>query len=102
MMSVNKKVICEPYKEPRGIKGGISSGVAFVKQKNNIYGLRVLMDAAIDDRISLKAGDVVYLTEEMLYTNKNYSNPMECKEVKEQFVIIEFNHIVFIKRYNEG
>jgi hypothetical protein len=101
-MSVNKKVICEPYKEPRGIKGGITSGVAFVKQKNNIYGLKVLMDVIIDDKISLKIGDIVYLTEEMLYNNKNYSTPMECKDMKEQFVAIEFGHVVFIKRNNEG
>lgn len=95
--SYNKQIICEPYRGSTGIKSKISSGVAVIQQKVGVIGLKVLQDAVIDTETTLKAGDIVYIREEILHTNKPYSQALECKDIKVPFALINFAHVAFVK-----
>jgi len=95
--SYNKQVICEPYKGSTGIKSKVSSGVAVVQQKVGVIGLKVLANAVISDTLILKRGDTVYVKEEILHTHKQYSQHLECKDIKEPFALINFAHVAFVK-----
>lgn len=98
MKSVNHMVIVEPYAGPKGLKSKITSGVAVVQQKTGVIGLKVLADAEISDKISIKAGSTVYIKEETLYTLKEqYSKPLECDAVGKPFVLAQYQHVVFVK-----
>jgi len=98
MKSINLMIACEPYKGARGLKSKISSGVAVVQQKTGVVGLKVLTDAFIDKDTTIKAGSVIYIKEEILYTYKDqYSKPLECDVIKGEFVLANYSHVVFVK-----
>jgi len=95
--SFNHQIITEPYKGSTGIKSKISSGVAVVQQKSGVIGLKVLRDAIVDDALTIKKGATVYVREDILHTNKNYAHPLECDEISEPFVLMNFAHVAFVK-----
>jgi len=98
MKSVNLMIACEPYKGGRGLKSKISGGVAVVQQKTGVVPLKVLADAEIDKDLTIKAGSTIYIKEEILYTYKDqYSQVLECSEIKEPFVLANYSHVAFIK-----
>lgn len=99
--SFNRKIVCEPYKATNGLKSKVSRGVAVVQQKTEVVGLKVLRDAKVDNDLELKSGDVVYLKEETLHTIKQYQYPLECVDIEEPFVIVDFGHVDFVKVNNE-
>jgi len=97
MKSYNMQIITEPYKGSTVIKSKISSGVAVVQQKSGVIGLKVLRDAVIDDKLTISKGDTVFIREDILHVNKNYSAPLECSEMSDQFVLVNFAHVAFVK-----
>lgn len=100
--SYNQQVICEPYLGARGIKSKISSGVAIVQQKTSVIGLKVLRDAVIDDSITIKKGDTLFIKEEILHTYKEFSQPLECSDISAPFILVNFGHVSFVKASNEN
>ena len=97
MISLNNKIICEPYTGGRGIKSKITSGVSIIQQKTGIIGLKVLQDAKINDTLTITKGSTIYIKEEILYTYADlYSKVLDCKDIKEPFVLAEFSHLVFV------
>ena len=96
--SYNNIIITEPYKGKTGIRSKVQSGVAVIQQKVNVVPLRVLQDAYISDKIEIKKGDVVYVKEDILHVNKQYSQPLECDDVSGQFVLMNYSHIAFVKK----
>ncbi len=100
MISVNNKVILEPYKGKRKIEASVKSGFASVKQKNTIIGLKMLAEAHIvEDGTSrtIPAGCIAYISEETMFTNKIYQKQYECHYFDEKFIIVDFSIISFIK-----
>ena len=98
--SYNNQIICEPYGGSKGLKSKITSGVAVVQQKTGVIGLRVLRDAYLFDNgvnPQINKGDIVYLREDVLHVNQNYSQPLECDSISEKFVLINFAHVAFVK-----
>lgn len=96
--SINNIIICKPYKGARGLKSKIHSGVAVVQQKTEVIGLEVLKDARINENLTIKAGDIVYIKEELLYTHKDtYSLELSCKDIGEPFVLANYAHVAFVK-----
>lgn len=96
--SFNNQIACEPYQGSRGLKSKISAGVAVVQQKTEVIGLKVLADAQINDSISIKKGDKIYIKEETLYNHKEmYSRPLKLESIKEPFVLANFSHVVFVE-----
>ena len=96
MKSYNRKVICEPYVSKGAIQSEIKGGMSFIKQKSSVIAMKVLMDAQIDDKLTLKAGSSIYILEETLHNQASYQKPLTSIGVKESFVMVDFGHVVFI------
>lgn len=96
MKSFNRKILCEPYVSKGAATSEIKKGMAFVKQKSAVVGLKVLMDAQIDDKITIKKGDSIYILEEVLHNQTSYQKPLTSDALKEPFVLIDFGHVVFV------
>lgn len=97
MISYNNNVICRPYEKKGGIRKKITSGVATMEQKTKLVGLEILEDAFINKDISLKKGSIAYIKEEVLHSTKQYSLPLSCDDMKHNFIMVNFGHIVFVK-----
>lgn len=96
--SVNQMIVCKPYKGFQGLKAKVSSGVAVVQQKTDVIGLEVLEDARIKENTVIKKGSVIYIKEEILYNHKNiYSLELNCKEIKEPFILAHYSHVAFVR-----
>lgn len=95
MISFNRKIVCEPYVSKGAIQSEVKQGMSFIKQKSAVIGMKVLMDARIDDSIEIKAGSLVYILEETLHNQAAYQKPLSSTGVKEPFVLIDFGHVVF-------
>lgn len=95
--SVNHMVVCEPYKGSKGLKSKISGGVSIIQQKTSVIGLRVLADAYISEQLTLKAGSIAYLREDILCQFQDYSTPFNSDATEEPFVLVNYSHIAFIK-----
>ena len=100
--SVNNLIVCEPYRGNRGIKSKVHSGVATIQQKTEVVGLKVLKRACISSEIYVEAGSTIYIKEEVLYNIKEYSVELSCKDISDPFVLVNFQHVVFIKGKNEA
>jgi hypothetical protein len=97
IQSYNHQIITEPYTGATGIKSKITSGVSVVQQKSGVIGLKVLQDAVIDDKLTIKKGSTVFIKEEILHVNKNYSHPLECSKLNFSFVLMNFAHVAFVE-----
>lgn len=96
--SVNQLLVCEPYKGTKGLKSKVSSGMAVVQQKTEMIGLKVLRDAQISESRTIKKGSVVFIKEEVLYTyREQYGTPLNCSEISEPFVLVNYGHVAFVK-----
>jgi len=100
MMSVNNKLMLEPYQGSNKIKAEVSSGFAKISQKGTLVGLKLLADANISyggNELSLKKGQTVYFEEEHLHSNKWSKMLYECKDMDFKFVMGDFGQVRFIK-----
>jgi hypothetical protein len=70
--------------------------MAFVKQKTKVIGLKVVVDAQVDNELVIKRGSVVYIPEEVLYNQTSYQKPLTAERIKEPFVVIDFGHVIFV------
>jgi hypothetical protein len=99
MMSLNNKVICEPYTGGKGLKSEVKSGFASIKQKNSLVGLKVLVEATItvgSKIINIPAGSIAFFNEETLYLHQQYHNPIENEVLGQPFIIAESAHIIMV------
>ena len=97
-MSLNNKIICEPYTGGKGIKAEVKSGFASVK-RGQLVGLKVLVDATVivgTEALNIEKGSTIYITEEHLKINEKYNHPMENEAVGVPFVVAEFSHVVMV------
>lgn len=98
--SINGKIILEPYGNKKGlVSAGENTGFSVVKQRTNLIGLKVLMPCTVRSPngtklCTLSKGDIVYYTEEVLYTHPWSSKLMECPDIEEKFIIGETSLIV--------
>jgi len=98
MKSVNHMLVTKPYEGSRGVKSKIQSGVSVIQQKTGVLGLEVLIDAEISKDVTVKAGSIVYIKEEVLYTYKDmYSQTLDCTEIGESFILANYSHVLFVK-----
>lgn len=70
---INSNVICKPHPISGGLKGEVSNGFAFVKQKTDIVALEVLFESLVDEpnrpQMRIPKGFTVYVKEERIMTN---------------------------------
>ena len=97
LTSLNNTILLEPYISTRKIEATINKGLATVKQKGTLIGLKVVADARLSDTHIVKKGSVAYFDESFLHTNQGLLKPMACDGVEGQFIIMNVGSVVFIK-----
>jgi len=99
IVSYGKNIICKPYQGKKELKSEIRGGVAMITQKSQIVGLKVLKDAKIDGGVVIKAGDTVYLKEDVVYSNKTYHENMSftTENIEGSYVVVDYNSVLFVE-----
>ena len=99
MISVNGKLVVEPYKAPNKIEAKITSGYATIKQKNTLVGLKLMADGKVaigKDMIEVKKGQVVYFPEEILHASDWAKKKFNLDGSEEQFILAESSYVVAV------
>lgn len=97
MLSFNDMLILEPYQQGQGLKEEVRHGIAFVKQKSELFGLRVLVEAKLSDGSFVPAGSTAYISEELLSTQQWAKNLKSCKALGDQkFILVEMKYVNMI------
>ena len=94
MITVNNKLLVRPYKDGIGLKTEVKKGVAFVRQKINLIGVELVVDAKINDKM-YPAGSKVYLLEEH-FAQGQYTIERQSPDIEGPFVIIDSMHVVAV------
>lgn len=93
--SFNGKIVVEAYKHTE-IKAEIRSGWASPQQKNNLKGLRVLVQARLADGTVIPVNSTAYIKEELLHTQPWAKNKLKSDTLKEEFILVTMNEIEYI------
>ena len=94
--TVNNRLIVEMYKK-EALRSTEKSGFAFVAQKLSLKGLKLLVNAKLNDGSFVMKDSVVYVKEELLHTQAWAQKGMECDSIEGQFLIVDLIHVEFIK-----
>lgn len=102
-VSLNDRFIVKPYAGDRTLKAKVSNGFAMVQQKTSIVGLELLMEARLSttnkDLLEIfPKGSMIYVKEELLFTQVWAKAIYESDAVEGNFIIVDVNNIEFIKR----
>lgn len=93
--SMNNRLIVEAYKK-EALRATEKNGFAMVSQKITLKGLKVLVDAKLNDDTLVPVGSIVYIKEEVLHTQAWAQKPLECEAIGEPFLIVDLNFVEFI------
>jgi hypothetical protein len=97
ILSFNDTLILEPYQQGQGLKEEVRSGFAFVKQKSELFGLKVLVEAKLSDGTYIPAGSTAYISEELLSSQQWAKNAKTCAALGEQkFILVEMKYVNMI------
>jgi hypothetical protein len=101
LVSLNNKFIVEPYKGDRTLKANSSSGFALVQQKVSVVGLKLLADSLVQvgrtEREVLEKGSMVFIKEELLFTQIWAKNTYECDGIEGKFIIVDAANVEFVR-----
>lgn len=93
--SFNNKLILESYKHteirPEGNKGWIQAG-----QKNNLKGLKVLVQAILSDGTIVLPGSTAYLKEESLHSAQWAKNKLKCNTISQEFILVTMAEVEYV------
>jgi hypothetical protein len=93
--SFNDKLILEAY-----VHGAVNPekrvGWVTVGQKNNLKGLKVLVQARLNNGDIIPAGSTAYLKEEYLHTSPSVKNILKCDTMPGEFILVNMNEVEFI------
>jgi hypothetical protein len=96
IVSLNDTLVLEPYQHGQGLKEEIRSGFAFVKQKSELFGLKVLAEAKLSDGSYIPTGSTAYISEELLSTQQWAKNVKSCAGLSEKFILVELKYVSMI------
>ncbi len=94
--SFNNKLMVEPYVKTE-LKSKEVNGFAFVSQKSNLQGLKVLMNAKLNDGFVVQKDSIIYIKEEVLHTQAWAQKQYECPSLKGKFLIVDLGFVEFIE-----
>ena len=97
--SLNNRLILETYKTDGSIKSEVKNGFAFAQQKSSVVGLRVLVDASIQEGLynrTIPVGSKVYLLEEALHTQPWAKKILTSDATSEPFIIVNVSDVQFV------
>jgi len=93
--SFNGKLILEAYTQTE-IKAEIRSGWATTSQKNNLKGLKLLVDSKDLNGKIIPAGSTAFIKEELLHTQPWAKAKFKCDTLTGEFIVCTLNEIEFI------
>lgn len=100
MISVNNKLILEPYKGKGKIEAQVNSGFASIKQKSTLIGLKLLADGRVaigKDMLELKKGQTVYFSEEILHSQEWAKKTFNLEGSEDKFILAESIHAMAVE-----
>jgi hypothetical protein len=100
MISVNSKLILEPYKGKGKAEAQVTSGFASIKQKSTLVGLKLLADGKVaigKDMVDVKKGQTVFFSEEVLHASDWSKKTFNIEGSEEKFIIAEALHVVAVQ-----
>ncbi len=95
MFSINNRLILEQYVK-EGLKPKMQGGIATPGQRDGLKGLKVLMEARLNDGTKIPVGSIAYIREEVLHTHPWASKPLSFEETNSKFLIVELSYVEFI------
>jgi hypothetical protein len=99
MISVNNKLILEPYAGSKKIEGVIKSGFATIKQKSTLVGLKLKADGVVTigkDQMTVKKGQTVYYLEEVLHAVDWSTKIYNLDGFEDKFILGEAHQAVAV------
>jgi len=101
LVSLNNKFVVEPYKGDRTLKANSASGFAIVQQKVSIIGLRLLVDSLVQvgpqARETLPKGSMIYVREELLFTQEWAKKVYESDAIEGKFILVDASQVEFVR-----
>jgi hypothetical protein len=100
MISVNNKLVLEPYKGSKKIEAKVNSGFSTIKQKTTLVGLTLLADGKISigkEQMDVKKGQKVYFLEETLHASEWSTKAYNLDGSTEMFVLGESHQAVAVE-----
>lgn len=88
--SLNNHLILEPYVK-RGLEAKREGGIATPGQKDNLEGLKLLIDFHLPDGFVIPAGAIAFIKEETLHTHGWASKILTSPYIEGKFIIAEFS-----------
>jgi hypothetical protein len=93
--SFNNKLIVEAYKHteirPEGNKGWVQAS-----QKNNLKGLKVLIQSVLSDGTIVPAGSTAYLKEEFLHSSPAAKNKLKSDTLPGEFILVTMSEVEYL------
>lgn len=100
MISVNNKLILEPYKSTGKAEAKASTGFATIKQKDTLVGLKLLADGKLTigkDMIEVKKGQTVFFSEEILHAADWAKKQFNLDGSADKFILAEASYAVAVE-----
>lgn len=100
MMSVNGKLMLEPYKSSGKLEASTkNAGYSTIKQKDTLVGLKAVADGRVNlgkDTLEVKKGQVVYFPEEVLFAFDWAKKTLHLDGSEERFILADAVHAVAV------
>jgi hypothetical protein len=96
-VSINNKLIVEPYKK-ESLKATTSNGFSMVSQKVMIKGLKLIIDAKLNDGTVIEKGTVAHIKEEFLHSNPLAQKTFKSDILSEDFLIVDLVNVEFFSK----
>jgi hypothetical protein len=104
MMSINNKLILEPYTGTGELKANTSGGFTTITQRTNLIGLKVLSGTKIlfgGEYFPLNEGSIVYFKEEILCTHPWSKEVYECDAIGKPFIVADALFAIGFEAYRD-
>ena len=99
--SFNNRFIVEMYKK-EALRSKEKHGFAMIDQKLSLKGLKLLVNARLNDGTVVPKDSLVYVKEETLHTQQWAQKALECEGVSEPFLVVDLNYVEFIEPPKES
>ena len=100
MISVNNKLVLEPYTGSKKIEATVKSGFATIKQKSTLVGLVLKADGKVaigKEQMDVKKGQKVYFLEETLHANDWSTKIYNLDGSDDKFILGESHQAVAVE-----
>jgi hypothetical protein len=98
--SLNNRLVLETYTK-KALEAKVQGGIATPNQKDGVKGLRVLVEATLNDGRHIPVGSTAYIREKTLYEQAWANTPLSCDTIPVKFVLADLQFVEFISTPEE-